>query len=132
MTVISDILINASTAAVLIFVDALVLWLAIDKILKYSEKNSNAGFKRALKIAFIAGITGFVLSIIPLVLLPDFFEISLIKWTFFAIPLFVILILIKKNYTLDLKKSIIALFAVILGEGIAGFAIGRIILGVIS
>lgn len=128
MTFVSDILISLSATTVLVFVDALILWLVIDKILKYSEK-WNKGFKTTLEIAAIAGLVSFVLSVIIAVLgvLPYFWGKSLIGWIFLVIPLGVMLWLIKRTYHLEWGKAVIAWLVFIFGEVALGILLGGLI-----
>ncbi len=125
MDSISNILVTASATVVLVLVDALVIWLVIDKILQYSQK-WNRGFKTALEIAAIVGIVGFVLSVILLV----FSVLSsnlIVKGLFFLAPLGVMLWLIEKTYHLGWRKAVTAWLIVVLVEMLAGLLIGRII-----
>jgi len=122
MAAATTLLINIGSTIVIIFVNALALWLTIDNILKYARE----GFKTALKTGAVAGIISFALGLIP-TFVPELAGNQGLTLLFFIINSIVMLFLIKKFYGLRWGETGAAWVVVLVLSFLIGFVAGNFI-----
>src|SRR5574341_96495 len=115
-------LVNIGSTIVVIFVNALALWLTIDNILKYARE----GFKTALKTGAVAGIVSFVLGLIP-IFAPELGGNQGLTLLFFIINSIVMLFLIKWFYGLRWRETGAAWVVVLVLSFLIGFVAGNFV-----
>jgi hypothetical protein len=118
----TTLLFNVLSTVVIIFINAFSLWLSIDTILKYSR----AGFKTAMKAAFVAGVISFLLGLIP-TFTPALVANPALTLLFFVINAGVMLYLIKRFYELDWKEASVSWLLVLVLSFVIGFVVGNFI-----
>lgn len=125
MAMISTFLINIVTIVIIIFINALALWLTAQKLLG-AGNSAKKGFKTALSVAFVAGAVSFVLSLFP-TFKPVLVGNALLNLLFFVINAAVLLLLIRKFYELSWGKSALAWLIVTIVGFVIGFILGGIV-----
>jgi hypothetical protein len=121
----ADVVINVVSTIIVIFVNAFAIWLTVEKILRYVSYKDE-GFKTALKIAAIAGLVSFVLSLVPM-MNPALVGNVGLNFLFFLVNAGLVLYLIKRFYELDWGKSAVAWLIVLVLGFVIGFAVGNVI-----
>ncbi len=122
MAVGTTLLVSALSAILIIVINAVVLWLTVEKILGKAGK----GFKVAFTVALISGIVSFLLSLIPTfntVLVGN----AALNIVFFIITAAVMLFLIRKSYAIPWGSTIMAWLVVTVIGFVAASVVGAII-----
>ena len=126
MVLATTILLSLLNAIIGVFVTAFALWLAIEKILHYYLDYFVAGFRTALKVAGIAGIVSFILSLIPIII-TAFAGNAVLNLIFFIINAAVLFYLIQRFYELKWKEAAIAWIIVLVISYVIGWVLGNTI-----
>ena len=122
MAVGTTLLVSVVSAILIIVINAIVLWLTVEKILGKAGR----GFKQAFSVALISGIVSFLLSLIPTfntVLVGN----ATLNLVFFIITAAVMLFLVKKSYGMSWGSTVIAWLVVTAIGFVAAMLVGGII-----
>ena len=116
--------INLFTNIVLVFINALALWLTEDRILRH-ELYIPKGFTTALSVAAIAGLINFGLGLLLLVIPPFIAVIMLI--IALVVNAIVLFFLIRNFYEITWLKAIVAWLIVTIVSMVLSFFLGGIV-----
>lgn len=124
MAIATVFVINLITNIVLVFINALALWLTEDRILRH-ELYIPKGFTTALAIAAIAGLVNFGLGLLLLVMPPFVAVIMLI--IALVINAIVLFFLIRNFYEVSWLKTVVAWLIVTIVSMVISFFLGGIV-----